>query len=72
MSYGMSIMFVSLGGENNIGFGSDFDGIAKRLEICGITGDYYILINELLEVLQKESSGKWLIFISNLFDEILG
>lgn len=39
----------SLGGENNIGFGSDFDGIEKTPENLWNYSYYYILINELLK-----------------------
>ncbi len=46
---------LSLGGENNLGFGSDFDGIDILPD--GISGveDYEKLINELLKLGYKES-----------------
>lgn len=39
----------ALGGENNIGFGSDFDGISKTAKNLWNYSYYYILINELLK-----------------------
>lgn len=37
----------SLGGENNIGFGSDFDGILETVVDVSAYGDYENVINEL-------------------------
>ena len=40
---------LSLGGEDHIAFGSDFDGISQTMEDLQNTGDYTHLVNELLK-----------------------
>ncbi|MBP2001040.1 membrane dipeptidase [Paenibacillus shirakamiensis] len=49
----------SLGGENIIMFGSDFDGIDQYVEGLEHSGHYSVLINELLKVYSETLVQKW-------------
>lgn len=50
----------SLGGEANIGFGSDFDGIHETVEQLRSYADYENLINELLKYYKQEQVERFL------------
>ncbi len=64
---------LSLGGENHIAFGSDFDGISSTLTDLGNTADYTNLVNRLLSHYKEEQVEKWLSGNWNrLFLDILG
>lgn len=58
----------SLGGENNIGFGSDFDGIDETPVNLWNYSYYYILINELLKRFPEKIVKRFL--FQNFFDKI--
>jgi membrane dipeptidase len=60
----------SLGGEDHIGFGSDFDGIETTIPLLEHVGHYDHLINELHKKysatqVDKFSSSNWYCFLSN-------
>lgn len=64
---------LSLGGENHIAFGSDFDGISQTMVDLQNTGDYYLLVNELLKCYKDENVEKWLnMNWRRLFSQVLG
>lgn len=51
---------LGLGGENHIGFGSDFDGISRTMGNLQNTGDYDNLVNALLKNYREDQVYKWL------------
>lgn len=51
---------LSLGGEDHLAFGSDFDGITQTMDNLQSTREYVTLVNELLKVYKQESVEKWL------------
>jgi membrane dipeptidase len=60
----------SLGGENRLGFGSDFDGIEQFVPNLENVGQYDNLVNELLKkysanLVEKLLFGNWLSFLRN-------
>ncbi|WP_134700447.1 dipeptidase [Ammoniphilus sp. YIM 78166] len=64
---------LSLGGENHIAFGSDFDGISSTLTDLGKMADYTNLVNRLLSHYKEEQVEKWLSGNwKRLFLDILG
>lgn len=65
--------FCSLGGEKNIGLGSDFDGIPALPFGLSSNKDIYLILNELLKLNYNEENVKNIAFYNfyNLFFEIL-
>jgi membrane dipeptidase len=60
----------SLGGENHLGFGSDFDGIDTFIPNLEHVGQYDYLINELFkkypaDLVEKLVFGNWISFLKN-------
>jgi len=51
---------LSLGGEDHLAFGSDFDGISQTMDDLQNTGDYHLIVNELLKHYKVESVEKWM------------
>lgn len=51
---------LSFGGENHIGFGSDFDGISRTMADLQNTGEYQLLVDTLLRHYREDQVRKWL------------
>lgn len=51
---------LSLGAENHIGFGSDFDGISRTMVNLQNTGEYQNLVEALLRYYREDQVRKWL------------
>ncbi|RKD24301.1 dipeptidase [Ammoniphilus oxalaticus] len=51
---------LSIGGENHLAFGSDFDGISRTMSDLEHTGYYYLVVNELVKRYPEEQVKKWL------------
>lgn len=65
--------FCALGGEKNIGMGSDFDGIPHMPKGCSGAGFFADIANELLRLNYKEETVEDILFFNfcNLFDKLL-
>lgn len=50
----------ALGGENHVGFGSDFDGIDETVEGLGCVGEYAQLVNELAKYYSAQQVERFL------------
>lgn len=51
---------LSLGGENHVGFGSDFDGINRTMENLQNSGEYDYLVDTLLKYYREDQVCKWM------------
>lgn len=64
---------LTLGGENHVAFGSDFDGITKTMNDLSNAKQYHGLVNTLLQNYQESQVEKWLHGnLQRVFEEILG